>query len=174
MPVVPPIAPFAAKAHKLTGPLVMRCRVSVQPLPADHWINDPETGGGRILGEVCHFIDFLRFAARSRVVSVFAQGFGVENVQAALRFADGSVGSIDYFNVADAELKKEHVEVFAGGKHLIEDDFREKGQAEEVRQFVHAVKSGGPMPIPLEEILDSTRATLAVVESIRTGRAIEL
>jgi polar amino acid transport system substrate-binding protein len=167
-------APFAARAHELAGPLVMRYRVSVQPLPADHWVNDPETGGGRILGEVCHFIDFLRFTARSRVVSVFAQGFGGENVQVALRFADGSVGSIDYFNVADATLKKEHVEVFAGGKHLIEDDFREKGQAEEVRQFVHAVKTGGPMPIPLEEIVESTRATLAVLESIRTGRAIEL
>ena len=85
----------------------MRYRVSVQPLPADHWVNDPQTGGGRILGEVCHFIDFLRFIARSRVVSVFAQGFGGENVQVALRFADGSVGSIDYFNVADAALKKE-------------------------------------------------------------------
>jgi polar amino acid transport system substrate-binding protein len=167
-------APFAARARELTGPLVMRYRVSVQPLPADHWVNDPETGGGRILGEVCHFIDFLRFTARSRTVSVFAQGFGGENVQVALRFADGSVGSVDYFNVADAELKKEHVEVFAGGKHLIEDDVREKGQAEEVRQFVHAVKTGGPMPIPLEEIVDSTRATLAVLESIRTGRAIEL
>jgi predicted dehydrogenase len=167
-------APFAARARELTGPLVMRYRVSVQPLPPDHWVNDPEMGGGRILGEVCHFIDFLRFTARSRVVSVFAQGFGGENVQVALRFADGSVGSIDYFNVADAELKKEHVEVFAGGKHVIEDDFREKGQAEEVREFVRAVKTGGPMPIPLDEIVDSTRATLAVLESIRTGRAIEL
>ena len=167
-------APFAARARDLAGPLVMRYRVSVQPLPADHWINDPETGGGRILGEVCHFVDFLRFAARSRVVSVFAQEFGGENVQVALRFADGSVGSIDYFNVADAALKKEHVEVFAGGKHMIEDDVREKGQAEEVRQFVRAVKTGGPMPIPLEEIVDTTRATLAVLESIRTGRAIEL
>jgi polar amino acid transport system substrate-binding protein len=167
-------APFAARARDLAGPLVMRYRVSVQPLPSDHWINDPETGGGRILGEVCHFIDFLRFTARSRVVSVFAQGFGRENVQVALRFADGSVGSIDYFNVADTDLKKEHVEVFAGGKHVIEDDVREKGQAEEVRQFVRAVKTGGLMPIPLEEIVDSTRATLAVLESIRTGRAIEL
>lgn len=166
--------PFAERVHELAGPLVMRYRISVQPLPGDHWINDPATGGGRILGEVCHFVDFLRFAARSRVVSVFAQGFGGENVQVALRFADGSVGSIDYFNVADAELKKEHIEVFAGGKHLIEDDMREKGQAEEVRRFLYAVKSGGPMPIPLEEIVDSTRATLAVLESIRTGRAIEL
>jgi predicted dehydrogenase len=167
-------SPFGERVRKLAGPLVMRYRVSVQPLPAHHWVNDPEIGGGRILGEVCHFIDFLRFAARSRMVSVFAQGFGGENVQIALRFADGSVGSIDYFNVADAELGKEHVEMFAGGKHMIEDDFHEKGQAEEVKQFVHAVKTGGPMPIPLEEIVESTRATLAVVESIRTGRAIEL
>jgi polar amino acid transport system substrate-binding protein len=167
-------ASFALKVRELTGPLVMRYRVSVQPLPSDHWINDPETGGGRILGEVCHFIDFLRFAARSRVVSVFAQGFGAENVQIALRFGDGSVGSIDYFNVADAALSKEHFEAFGGGKHVVVEDFRDKGQAEEVKQFVRAVKTGGSMPIPLEEIVDSTRATLAVLESIRTGRVIEL
>jgi polar amino acid transport system substrate-binding protein len=167
-------ASFAPKVRELKGPLVMRYRVSVQPLPSDHWINDPETGGGRILGEVCHFIDFLRFAARSRVVSVFAQGFGAENVQIALRFGDGSVGSIDYFNVADAALSKEHFEAFGGGKHVVVEDFRDKGQVEEVKQFVQAVKTGGPMPIPLEEIVDSTRATLAVLESIRTGRAIEL
>lgn len=167
-------ASFAPKVRELATPLVMRYRVSVQPLPADHWINDPDTGGGRILGEVCHFIDFLRFAARARLVSVFAQGFGGENVQVSLRFADGSVGSIDYFNVADAALKKEHIEVFGGGQHVVVDDFREKGQAEEVRQFVAAVKTGGPMPIPLEEILESTRATLAAVESMRTGRAVEL
>jgi polar amino acid transport system substrate-binding protein len=167
-------APFASQVRALAAPLVMRYRVSVQLLPAEHWINDPDAGGGRILGEVCHFVDFLRFAARSRVVSVFAQGFGAENVQVALRFADGSVGSIDYFNVADAALKKERFEAFGGGKHVVVDDVREKGQAEEVKQFVQAVKTGGSMPIPLEEILESTRATLAVLESMRTGRAVEL
>jgi polar amino acid transport system substrate-binding protein len=167
-------ASFAPEVRGLAGPLVMRYRVSVQPLPPDHWINDSQTGGGRIVGEVCHFIDFLRFAARSRVVSVFAQAFGAENVQVALRFGDGSVGSIDYFSVADAALSKEHFEAFGGGKHVVVEDFRDKGQAEEVKQFVRAVKTGGPMPIPLDEIVDSTRATLAVLESIRTGRAIEL
>jgi len=167
-------APFAAKVRELAAPLVMRYRVSVQPLPAEHWINDPDTGGGRILGEVCHFIDFLRFAARSRMVSVFAQGFGAENVQVSLRFADGSVGSIDYFNVADAGLEKERFEVFGGGQHVVVDDFREKGQAKEVKQFVQAVKTGGSMPIPVDEILESTRATLAVLESMRTGRSVEL
>ena len=167
-------ASFASAVRALAAPLVMRYRVSVQPLPAEHWINDPDAGGGRILGEVCHFIDFLRFAARSRVVSVFAQGFGAENVQVSLRFADGSVGSIDYFTIADAALKKERFEAFGGGQHVVVEDFREKGQAEEVKQFVQAVKTGGSMPIPVEEILESTRATLAVLESMRTGRAVEL
>jgi polar amino acid transport system substrate-binding protein len=167
-------APFAAKVRELAAPLVMRYRVSVQPLPAEHWINDPDAGGGRILGEVCHFIDFLRFAARSRMVSVFAQGFGAENAQVALRFADGSVGSIDYFSVADAGLEKERFEVFGGGQYVVVDDFREKGQAEEVKQFVQAVKTGGSMPIPVDEILESTRATLAVLKSMRTGRVVEL
>jgi predicted dehydrogenase/threonine dehydrogenase-like Zn-dependent dehydrogenase len=167
-------APFAPSVRNLAGPLVMRYRVSVQPLPAEHWINDRDTGGGRVLGEVCHFIDFLRFAARARTVSLYAQGFGGENVQVSLRFADGSVGSIDYFNVADAALAKEHFEVFGGGQHITVDNFRDRGQAEEVRKFVEAVKSGGPMPIPLDEILESTRATFAVLESMRTGRAVEL
>jgi polar amino acid transport system substrate-binding protein len=167
-------APFATRVRELAGPLVMRYRVSVQPLPPGHWINDPQMGGGRILGEVCHFIDFLRFAARSRVLSVFAQAFGAENVQVALRFENGSVGAIDYFNVADAALNKERFEAFGAGKHLVVEDFRDKGQAEEVRQFVQAVKTGGPMPIPLDEIIDSTRATFAVLESIRTGAPMML
>src|SRR5439155_15009286 len=105
-------APFAAKVRELAGPLVARYRVSVSPLPRDHWLNDPEAGGGRILGEVCHFVDFLQFAARSRPVSVFAQGFGGDNVQVLLRFADGSVGAIDYFSVGNAAVGKEHLEVF--------------------------------------------------------------
>ena len=167
-------APFAADARKLIGPLVMRYRVSVAPLPKKHWINDPEVGGGRVLGEVCHFVDFLYFLARSRPVSVFATGFGAENVQVALRFADGSVGAIDYFSVADASLGKEHFEVFGSGKHVILDDIREKGQAEEVRRFVAAVKSGQEMPIAYDDIIASTRATFAILKSLRTGQSVQL
>jgi polar amino acid transport system substrate-binding protein len=167
-------APFAQKAREVPGPLVMRYRVSVAPLPHGHWAADPDTGGGRILGEVCHFVDFLQFVAKARPVSVFAQGFGGENVQVSMRFADGSVGAVDYFNVADASLGKEYFEAFGGGKTLLVDDFRDKGQPEEVRRFVDAVKKGGPMPIPLEEILASTRATFAILKSIQTGRLVEL
>ena len=166
-------APFAAKAREIRAPLVMRYRVSVPPLPQGHWASDPEVGGGRILGEVCHFVDFLHFAARARPVSVFAQGFGGENVQVSMRFADGSVGSVDYFNVADPSLGKEYFEAFGGGKNLIVEDFRDKGQPEEVRRFVDAVKSGSPMPIPLEEIIASTQATFAILRSLQTGQAVE-
>ncbi len=165
---------FAPFAKPLTGPLVMRYRVSVTPLPKEHWINDPEIGGGRVLGEVCHFVDFLHFMARSRPVSVFAQGFGAENVQVSIRFADGSVGAIDYFSVADASLSKEHFEIFGGGKHVIADDFRDKGQAEEVRQFIAAVKSGKDMPIAFDDIIASTRATFAILKSLRTGQPVQL
>jgi polar amino acid transport system substrate-binding protein len=167
-------APFAGPAREVKGPLVIRYRVSVTPLPKDHWINDPQIGGGRILGEVCHFVDFLQYCAKARPVSVYAQSFGVENVQVSLRFADGSVGAIDYFSVADAALGKEHFEIFGAGKNLIVDDFREKGQAEEVRQFIAAVKSGKELPIPFDEIVASTRATLAVTQSLRTGQGVAL
>ena len=167
-------APFAAATQKLAPPVVMRYRVSVQPLPREHWLNDPEIGGGRVIGEVCHFADFLQFVARARLVSVFAQGFGGDNLQVSLRFADGSVGAIDYFSVGEASLAKEYFEVFGGGKNVIVEDFRDKGQAEEVRRFVAAVKSGDPMPIPLEEIIVSTRATFAILRSMRTGQAVSV
>jgi predicted dehydrogenase/threonine dehydrogenase-like Zn-dependent dehydrogenase len=167
-------APFAARVHELSPPLLMRYRVSVPPLPPQHWIHDPVVGGGRIFGEVCHFVDFLQFAARARPVTVFAQGFGADNVQVSMRFADGSVGSIDYFSVADPGLAKEHFEAFGGGRHVVVEDFRDKGQAGEVRAFVLAVKTGGPMPIPFEQIIASTRATFAIVKSLRTGQAVQL
>jgi polar amino acid transport system substrate-binding protein len=167
-------APFATETRKLNGPLVMRYRVSVTPLPREHWINNPDIGGGRVVGEVCHFVDFLQFAARSRPVSVYAQGFGTENVQVAIRFADGSVGAVDYFSVADAALEKEHFESFGGGRHLVVTDFSDKGQVEEVRKFIATVKTGGPMPMGLEEIVNSTRATFAVVRSMQSGQAVEL
>lgn len=167
-------APVAAKIRELTPPLVMRYRVSVQPLPANHWVNDPAVGGGRILGEVCHFVDFLQFAARARPVSVFAQGFGGDNAQVAVRFADGSVGSVDYFDVADAALAKEQFEAFGGGRHVVVENVRDKGQAEAVRQFVAAAKSGGLMPILLDEIVASTRLTLAIGESMRKNQPVVL
>jgi predicted dehydrogenase len=167
-------APFAEKARKLSPPLVMRYRVSVAPLPREHWVNDPEIGGGRIVGEVCHFVDFLQFAAKSPPASVFARGFGDENAQISVRFADGSVGSIDYFSVADASLAKEFFEAHGGGRSVMADDIREKGQAEEVRRFVEAVKTGGPMPIPLAEIFASTHATFAILKSLQTGAVVSL
>jgi polar amino acid transport system substrate-binding protein len=167
-------APFATETRKLNGPLVMRYRVSVTPLPREHCINNTDIGGGRVVGEVCHFVDFLQFAARSRPVSVYAQGFGTENVQVAIRFADGSVGAVDYFSVADAALEKEHFESFGGGRHLVVTDFSDKGQVEEVRKFIATVKTGGPMPMGLEEIVNSTRATFAVVRSMQSGQAVEL
>jgi len=167
-------APFAASVRALAGPKLIRYRVSASPLPKEHWLNDPDVGGGRILGEVCHFVDFLQFAAGARPRTLFAQGFGAENVQVSVRFADGSLGAVDYFTVGDPALGKEHIEAFGGKQHVMVDDFRDKGQAEEIRRFIEAVKTGGPMPIPLEEIVLSTRMTFAILESMRTGRAVEL
>ena len=123
---------------------------------------------------MCHFVDFLQFAARARPVSVFAQAFGEDNVQVSIRFADGSVGAIDYFDVADSSLGKEYFEAFGGGKNLIVEDFRDKGQAEEVRQFVTSVKSGGAMPITLEEIVASMQGTFAILKSLQAGQAVAL
>jgi len=168
-------APFSQGTRKMgPPPLVMRYRVSVPPMPREHWMHDPEVGGGRMLGEGCHFLDYMVFVTGAKPVSVFAQGFGLDNVQVSVRFADGSVGALDYFSVADSALAKEHFEVFAGGRHLIVDDFHDKGQAEEVRQFIQAVKTGGPMPIPLDQIVSSMQATFATLKSLQTGQSVAL
>ncbi len=167
-------ASFAGKVKEIAPPVVMRYRVSVAPLPREHWLNDPAVGGGRIIGEVCHFVDFMVFASGARPVSVFAQGFGDDNVQVSLRFVNGSIGAIDYFSVGDESLGKEHLEVFGGGRHLNVEDFRDKGREEEVRRFVEAIKTGGAMPVGLEEIVASTQATFAIVKSMRTGAVVTL
>jgi hypothetical protein len=79
---------------------------------------------------------------------------------------------VDYFSVGDAALGKEYFEVFGAGKHVVVDDFRDKGQAEEVRQFVAAVKAGTAMPIAFDDIVASTRATFAILKSLRTGQGV--
>ncbi|MDW8344456.1 MAG: bi-domain-containing oxidoreductase [Verrucomicrobiae bacterium] len=166
-------APFSAKVRAVSGPRVMWYRVNAGPLPVGHWASDP-TQGGRVLGEACHFVDYLQFAAQARPVHVFAQGFGADNVQIAMRFADGSVGVVDYFGVGDKELPKEYFEVSGGGRTVQVEDFRDKGQGEMIRRFVEAAKSGGPMPVGFDELVTSTRATLAVVRSLQTGQAVML
>ena len=173
------------------GPCTLQYRVNAGPLPADHWINDPEQGGGRIQGEMCHFVDLLSFLCESEPVVVQAKGStssGGQDVCATIDFADGSIGTITYSCNGDRVFSKERIEVFRGGTVAVLDDFRQldlirhgkkkvvrsrfrqdKGHNAEWRAFADSITSGNPVPIAFEEIVLSTLATLGIAESLRTG-----
>lgn len=179
-------------------PLVLVYRVNAGPLPPDHWVFDKEQGGGRILAEVCHFVDTLIFLTRSKPSQVFAfaaRGNGIppnDNLTANIKFQNESVASIIYSGLGDASFSKERIEALGGGAVYVVDDFREllivkqsrkrrkkrlsqdKGHREEVRRFIEAVKTGGEMPIPFDEIVATTLTTLKIEESILAGKPLDI
>ncbi|MGC2245204.1 MAG: bi-domain-containing oxidoreductase [Terriglobales bacterium] len=189
---------FLAQVHE---PLSMHYRVNAGYIPADHWANDPHQGGGRILGEVCHFVDFLCFFADTPPVEVRAESVGnpgqysMDNIVATLKFANGTVGTIAYMANGDKSASKERLEVFGGASVAILEDFRrlelvrngqknlsrarwkqDKGHKSEMRAFVEAVRQRNkiPPPIPLEQIVGSTLATLCLQNACQTGQSLEV
>lgn len=191
-------APFARALKAFVAeagePVAMHYRVSAGFLPAEHWIQDPAQGGGRVLGEVCHFVDFLTFLAGEPPAAVYARAlpnggrYRDDNVVISLEFASGSVGGITYVANGDPTLGKERIEVFGGGATAVLDDFRslvrlhggkravdrarlrqDKGHRGEWEAFVRAVREGGPAPIPFEELVSTSLATFRILESLKSG-----
>jgi predicted dehydrogenase len=187
-------APLAKRLKKFLGPgpFTMHYRVNAGPLPKDHWINDPEQGGGRILGEVCHFVDFLSFMCGSRPSTVQTRATAAQAEQdlaITIQFENGSLGTIAYVCNGDRVFSKERLEIFGGGCIAVIDDFRklelvrhggkqvcrqrfrqDKGHAAEWRAFADSIQPGGPAPIPFEEIVSTTLATIRIADSLRSGR----
>jgi predicted dehydrogenase/threonine dehydrogenase-like Zn-dependent dehydrogenase len=182
------------------SPLSISYRVNAGRIPKSHWLQDPVEGGGRVVGEVCHFVDLMHFLTGSLVTRVYAEPVATRNQEAVdednvfvtLRFADGSNGSIAYLSEGDKAMPKERVEIFGGGKSFVLDDFRgasgytggreevwkprrqDKGQADEARAVCRMVVTAGEAPIELNDLATTTRATFAMLESLRTGRAVEV
>jgi len=162
-------------------------------IPADHWTQDNEVGGGRIIGEACHFVDLMRFLAGSEIVSVQARRMGDTDAVAVtedkaaitLGFADGSLGTIHYYANGAASFPKERVEVFAAGKVLQLDNFRklkgfgwkgfnkmnlwqqEKGQKACAKAFLGAISQGKPAPISDQEIFEVAKVSIEIAEQLR-------
>jgi predicted dehydrogenase/threonine dehydrogenase-like Zn-dependent dehydrogenase len=171
-------------------------RINAGILPPDHWVHDPRVGGGRIVGEACHFIDLCSFIAGAPIISVAAHetesGAGLrDTVSITLAFANGSSANISYFSNGSKQLSKEYLEVFCNGVSVVIDDFRkmtvygekvrknklkrqDKGHAAGLKAFVGAIEAGKPAPIPFEEIFNSSKATFAVLESIRERRMVRV
>lgn len=179
-------------------PLAISYRVNAGAVPKDHWIQDEEEGGGRIIGEVCHFIDLISFIIGSTPQKVTAFALPTSNtppdtLSIILGFADGSIGNINYFATGDPSLPKEHIEVMGGGKTGVIEDFRslllsssekrikkvrrwgkEKGFSEELLAFFRFLKEGGSPPTPFSWLIATTKTTFAIEESLRRGKVIYL
>jgi predicted dehydrogenase len=175
------------------GPLTMTYRVNAGPLPPNHWLLDPAQGGGRILGEVCHFIDFLTFLAGTLPRRIQARSSGGEDVALTLEFVGGSLGTIVYAAHGSRAFGKERVEVFGAGKAAALDDFRrlelvtetsrrtvrrrwrsDKGHGGLWEAFLRSIETGGEPPLAYRELFSVAEATLSAVDSLRLGAAVEL
>ena len=196
-------APMAIKMRaflqQVQEPMALHYRINAGFIARDHWVNDSEQGGGRLLGEVCHFIDFLIFIAGALPIEVQTRSvasleqYSDDNLVISLRFANGSQGTISYLANGDRAYSKERLEVFGGGAVAVLEDFRrlelvrhgrrqtfrsrfrqDKGHRGELEAFAAAVCGRGEPPIPFDQIVSTTLATLRAAESRSLGQPVEV
>jgi predicted dehydrogenase len=176
------------------GALSIHYAVAAGPTPRNSWITEPEVGGGRVIGEVCHFVDLCQFLVGGPPDSVHARAVGRaretdDAVVASLGWPDGSAATIEYLTHASAGLPKERFDVSGDGKTARCDNYRrtvidpgrtlrtfnqDKGQATAVKEIVAAVRAGAPAPLTLAEIESASLATFGILESLRTGSVVPL
>ncbi len=181
-------------------PMMVRYRVNAGFLPRDHWTQDREVGGGRLIGEACHFVDFLAYLTGSQVIAAQATAlpnsgrYCDDNVAVTLEFADGSIGTITYVANGEKSFSKEHIEAFAGGSTAVLDDFRslllvrngrretfgsggrqDKGHHNEWRAFAESILAGSPAPIPFDQLVNTTLASSEIANAVhfRGARVID-
>ena len=177
-------------------PLAISYRVNAGAIPLNSWIQDPVLGGGRILGEACHFVDYVSWLSGSAPTAVSAVAIPDPNalndvVAIQIKMANGSIASIGYYANGSKSLSKERIEVFQGGLSAVVDDFKRidiyasdgkiktrkgvqnKGQATMLDSYVRDLKEGRDT-IPPAEIFQNTLATFAVLDSLREGKVVSL
>ena len=189
-------APQAVKVKSLLialdAPKALVMTVNAGAIPSTHWTQDRAVGGGRIVGEACHFIDLLRYLAGSPIVDAQVASLGNakgltglgDTVTLTLRFADGSMGTVHYLANGHKSFPKERLEVFCSGRILQLDNFRklkgfgwpgfakmnlwrqDKGQKDCAAAFVRAVESGGEAPIAFDELVEVSRVTIQIAEAL--------
>jgi predicted dehydrogenase/threonine dehydrogenase-like Zn-dependent dehydrogenase len=165
-------------------------RINAGYIPLNHWTQDPNLGGGRIIGEACHFIDLITYLVGASPVSVSAHAlpnggkYREDNASMTFTFPDGSLGIVDYLANGDKSFPKERLEVFCEGMIAVLEDYvsltivkdgkktvqsgaQDKGWKAEMSAFVRSIQSGGEAPIPYEQLIGVTKSTFAAVESIR-------
>jgi polar amino acid transport system substrate-binding protein len=184
--------------ENISEPLVINVRVNAGFIPKDHWTQIAEIGAGRIIGEMCHFVDLMQFFTGSYPVKVYADCIESnndklkldDNIAIVIKFKNGSVGNLIYVANGDKSLPKELIEVFGAGKAAVINDFRNgtlfsgnkstalkssgKGHHEEVESFLNALKEGKDAPIDFRSICLTTLTTFKIIDSLRTGLPQEI
>ena len=174
-------------------PIYAHYRVNAGYLPLDHWLHDPQTGGGRLIGEGCHFIDLMLYLIGSSPTRVNVQAlpnsgkYLNDNMLISINFSDGSIATIAYLANGSRAAGKEYLELFSGGRSIYMDDFKklqifnqskqtkrsflkqDKGHAAAWDAFVKSIVDQSPPPISYEELIQSTYTTLACAQSLREG-----
>jgi len=181
-------------------PLFMHYRINAGFLPKNNWYQDPIEGGGRVIGECCHFIDLFQYLTDSEPINVYAQTLPIDNcnivaednVAIILKFKDGSIGTINYIACGDTSLPKERIEIFGDNKVAIIDNFKkslfikdgkknqttlkkiDKGHKNGLSAFIQAIKKGLPLPIDFKDSILTTRVTFKIVESLHKNKPCEI
>jgi len=177
----------------LNEPVVMSFRVNAGIISKEHWIQKPEVGGGRIIGEMCHFFDLMEYMCGARPLKVYAESIQTkndkyvnqDNVLITLKFANGSIGTLTYVSNGDTSMPKEKLEIFCGGLVGVIHDFRSvviynngretkidcngKGHREEVSTFINAIQQSDKDPIPFDSIIRTSLVSFKAIESLNTG-----
>jgi len=182
-----PITNEALKAINTNIPCSINYRINAGTISPEHWIHHREIGGGRIIGELCHFIDYCAFIANSMIKSVSAVSLKSANnlhdtVAIILEFENGSIANISYYSNGNKSVNKEFIEIYNGGVIVQIDDFKDlkihgkslksisssqdKGHKLEVIQFIDCIENGKPAPISFESIYNTTLATFMVIDSM--------
>jgi predicted dehydrogenase/threonine dehydrogenase-like Zn-dependent dehydrogenase len=194
-------APLALKMKSLLGsdnaPMNIIATMNAGYIPPEVWVHDLKVGGGRIIGEACHFIDLCSYLSGSRVVSVCMNSMGVnpeentDNASILLKYENGTNAVINYFANGSKSYSKERLEVFSQNRVLIMDNWRklkgygfkgfkskstsqDKGHANQFRLFVDRIKNGGEPLIPFEDIINTTKASFAAINSLKEGKWVEV
>jgi predicted dehydrogenase/threonine dehydrogenase-like Zn-dependent dehydrogenase len=195
-------SPFIRRAKSLlegrSTPVVASYRVNAGFIPKDSWVQDPVEGGGRIIGEICHFVDTLRFLIGAPVKTIQAgciqtndaSHINRDSVAIILNYHDGSIGTIVYHALGTAQYPKEKLEISADGMVMDLDDYstlqiygrkkekikskQDKGFDAEINAFINAIMKGGPAPIPFSELVETTLVTFAIHQTLDTGQIIFL
>jgi predicted dehydrogenase/threonine dehydrogenase-like Zn-dependent dehydrogenase len=192
-------SPHMQKAKQVAGsaPMNVIATMNAGNIPASVWVHDMKTGGGRIVGEACHYMDLITYLTGSKIKAVCMNAMGVnpeantDNASILLQYENGSTGVINYFANGSKAYSKERIEVYSQDRTIITDNFQvttgygtsgfsklktklDKGHAAQFRLLVERVKNGGGALIPFDEIVNTTRASLAAIESLKRKEWVEV